>query len=229
MREHVGGDRRPDGRRTGRGRLDHRCQPAVAGPHRARSSASHGWRACSPPPAGRCSPSNTACCSGTCSRAPAARRCARAWTQMPNPEYQRLLRCGPAELRERLPGGGTPTVATLIADLDDAALRAAVRNLGGHDLAALGDAFAAIEDDPPDGHLRLHHQGLRTGHRGPPAKPLRPAHRIASSPNSPPRLGADPQPPVGTIPGRLREPQRSAPTPHGGCAADNRRPCRTRP
>ncbi len=25
--------------------------------------------------------------------------------QMPNPEYQRLLRCGPAELRERLPGG----------------------------------------------------------------------------------------------------------------------------
>ena len=68
--------------------------------------------------------------------------------QMPNPEYQRLLRCGPAELRERLPGGDA-AVATLIADLDAAALRAAVRNLGGHDLAALGDAFAAIEDDRP--------------------------------------------------------------------------------
>ena len=25
---------------------------------------------------------------------------------MPNPEYQRLLRCDPAELRDRLPGGG---------------------------------------------------------------------------------------------------------------------------
>jgi pyruvate dehydrogenase E1 component len=67
---------------------------------------------------------------------------------MPNPEYQRLLRCHPDELRHRLPGGGEP-VAALIAGLDDTTLAAAIRNLGGHDLAALDDAYDAIDDDRP--------------------------------------------------------------------------------
>ncbi len=67
---------------------------------------------------------------------------------MPNPEYQRLLRCDAAELRRRLPGGEEP-IAGLIAGLDDAALAAAVRNLGGHDLAALDAAYGAIDDDRP--------------------------------------------------------------------------------
>ena len=67
---------------------------------------------------------------------------------MPNPEYQRLLRCPPDELRRRLPGGDEP-LARLIADLDDAALAAAIRNLGGHDLAALDEAFGAIDDSRP--------------------------------------------------------------------------------
>jgi pyruvate dehydrogenase E1 component len=67
---------------------------------------------------------------------------------MPNPEYQRLLRCPPDELRRRLPGGDS-SIAGLIAGLDDAALAAAIRNLGGHDLAALDDAYQAIEDDRP--------------------------------------------------------------------------------
>jgi pyruvate dehydrogenase E1 component len=67
---------------------------------------------------------------------------------MPNPEYQRLLRCDAAELRRRLPGGDE-SIAGLIAGLDDAALAAAIRNLGGHDLAALDDAYRAIEDDRP--------------------------------------------------------------------------------
>ena len=67
---------------------------------------------------------------------------------MPNPEYQRLLRCDAAELRRRRPGGEEP-VAGLIAGLDDAALAAAIRNLGGHDLAALDAAFGAIDDDRP--------------------------------------------------------------------------------
>ena len=38
---------------------------------------------------------------------------------MPNPEYQRLLRCHPDELRQRLPGGDE-ALAKLVADLDDA-------------------------------------------------------------------------------------------------------------
>jgi pyruvate dehydrogenase E1 component len=67
---------------------------------------------------------------------------------MPNPEYQRLLRCTPAQLRERLPGSD-PALAELVAGLDDTTLHAAVRNLGGHDLAALGDALGAIDDSRP--------------------------------------------------------------------------------
>ncbi|MFC4950575.1 transketolase-like TK C-terminal-containing protein [Pseudonocardia sp. GCM10023141] len=67
---------------------------------------------------------------------------------MPNPEYQRLLRCTPAQLRERVPGDDA-ALAALVADLDDDTLYAAVRNLGGHDLDALGSAFAAIDDTMP--------------------------------------------------------------------------------
>jgi pyruvate dehydrogenase E1 component len=67
---------------------------------------------------------------------------------MPNPEYQRLLRCDAEELRRRLPGGD-PSIAGLIAGLDDAALAAAIRNLGGHDLGALDAAYDAIDDNRP--------------------------------------------------------------------------------
>jgi pyruvate dehydrogenase E1 component len=71
---------------------------------------------------------------------------------MPNPEYQRLLRCRPADLRDRLPGPGGPQAGQLrelLAGVGDAELHAAFRGLGGHDLAALGDAFAAIDDSRP--------------------------------------------------------------------------------
>jgi pyruvate dehydrogenase E1 component len=67
---------------------------------------------------------------------------------MSNPEYQRLLRCTPEQLRERLPNE-SPELRALVGGLDDATLYAAVRNLGGHDLAALADAFAAIDDSRP--------------------------------------------------------------------------------
>ncbi|HET6509909.1 MAG TPA: pyruvate dehydrogenase [Baekduia sp.] len=73
--------------------------------------------------------------------------------QMPNEEYQRLLRSTPAELRERLPGGGrgSKDVAKLVGDLEDDELLRAIRDLGGHDLADLRDAFAqadAVTDRP---------------------------------------------------------------------------------
>lgn len=70
---------------------------------------------------------------------------------MPNPEYQRLLRCTASELRERLPGTGTDAgdISTLIEGLDDATLLAAIRNLGGHDLNTLRQAFAQIDDTRP--------------------------------------------------------------------------------
>lgn len=70
---------------------------------------------------------------------------------MPNPEYQRLLRCAAPELRQRLPGDGpdAAAVAALIAELEDGLLLRAIANLGGHDIAALQDAYAAIDDSRP--------------------------------------------------------------------------------
>ncbi|GAA4323075.1 pyruvate dehydrogenase [Klenkia terrae] len=70
---------------------------------------------------------------------------------MTNPEYQRMLRRTAAELREHLPGDGegAAAVAGLIAGVADEDLVAAVRNLGGHDLAALRAAFGQIDDTRP--------------------------------------------------------------------------------
>jgi pyruvate dehydrogenase E1 component len=73
--------------------------------------------------------------------------------QMPNDEYQRLLRSPVAELRERMPGSGRGRreIERILRELDDAALRAALRDLGGHDLADLLDAFRradAVKDRP---------------------------------------------------------------------------------
>ena len=62
---------------------------------------------------------------------------------MPNEEYQRLLRSHVAELRERLPGAGRGRreLERLVKQLDDAELAGAIRDLAGHDLADLLDAF----------------------------------------------------------------------------------------
>ena len=70
---------------------------------------------------------------------------------MPNPEYQRLLRCSASDLRDRLPGKGSDAaaIAELIADLDDLMLTESIRNLGGHDLDALREAYAQIDDTRP--------------------------------------------------------------------------------
>ncbi|GAA0964080.1 transketolase-like TK C-terminal-containing protein [Actinocorallia libanotica] len=71
--------------------------------------------------------------------------------EMPNAEYQRLLRCDVAELRRRLPGTGPDVgrIAELIGGVEDAALKHALANLGGHDFGALDEAFSAIDDTRP--------------------------------------------------------------------------------
>ncbi len=71
--------------------------------------------------------------------------------RMTNPEYQRLLRHSPQRLRELVPGEGADAaeVAHLLDEVDDATLTAAIRNLGGHDLQALAESFAAIDDTKP--------------------------------------------------------------------------------
>lgn len=75
----------------------------------------------------------------------------RRIVDMPNPEYQRLLRCAADELRERLPGAGddASTIRSVIDSVDDATLLAAIRNLGGHDIEALRQAYSAIDDTRP--------------------------------------------------------------------------------
>jgi pyruvate dehydrogenase E1 component len=71
--------------------------------------------------------------------------------EMSNAEYQRLLRRAPGELRDTLPGDGpgAAAIGALIADVPDEQLVAAVRNLGGHDLGALRDAYGRIDDSRP--------------------------------------------------------------------------------
>ncbi|GAB3307988.1 pyruvate dehydrogenase [Geodermatophilus aquaeductus] len=70
---------------------------------------------------------------------------------MGNAEYQRLLRRTAEEVRRELPGEapGAAAIAGLVAGVPDAELLAAVRNLGGHDLAALREAFSRIDDTRP--------------------------------------------------------------------------------
>ncbi len=69
--------------------------------------------------------------------------------EMPNEEYQRLLRCDERELRSRLPGEGRdgPMIRRLLADLDGDEIRAGLRDLGGHDLAAVLDGLARCDAD----------------------------------------------------------------------------------
>lgn len=71
--------------------------------------------------------------------------------EMSNPEYQRLLRCSADELRLRLPGGGADAdgIRALLDTVDDPILLRAIRNLGGHDLEALREAYAQIDDTRP--------------------------------------------------------------------------------
>jgi pyruvate dehydrogenase E1 component len=73
--------------------------------------------------------------------------------RMPNDEYQRLLRSPAAELRQRLPGEGKARreIERIVRELDDAELSAALRDLGGHDLADLLGAYRqadAVKDRP---------------------------------------------------------------------------------
>jgi pyruvate dehydrogenase E1 component len=70
---------------------------------------------------------------------------------MSNPEFQRMLRRTPAEVRDHLPGDGpgAGAIRGLIGSISDDVLAEAIRNLGGHDLTALREAFASIDDDRP--------------------------------------------------------------------------------
>ena len=67
---------------------------------------------------------------------------------MSNEEYQRMLRCPPSELRDRLIGEGRKrrSIQRVIHEMDDAEVAGAIRDLGGHDLADLLGAFDRADE-----------------------------------------------------------------------------------
>jgi pyruvate dehydrogenase E1 component len=84
-------------------------------------------------------------------RVPGGEALRRRIDEMSNPEYQRLLRHTATDLRSKLPGQGpdAPQIAALLSGLSDTDLEGVFRNLGGHDVASIRDAFAAIDDTRP--------------------------------------------------------------------------------
>jgi pyruvate dehydrogenase E1 component len=71
---------------------------------------------------------------------------------MPNEEYQRMLRAGPAQTAERILAAGdllpgASELKALLDEIDPAELAAAVRDLGGHDIGLLVDTFRAVDAD----------------------------------------------------------------------------------
>ncbi len=70
--------------------------------------------------------------------------------EMPNEEYQRMLRAHVDELPARILGESSdPELRALLASLEPAVLADAIRDLGGHDLGLLVDTFAAVDDQRP--------------------------------------------------------------------------------
>jgi pyruvate dehydrogenase E1 component len=73
----------------------------------------------------------------------------KAWLdRVSNVDYAALTYLGGAAWRERLLKEA-PGAAPILARRDDAALAALMTNLGGHDMAALVEAFDAAQDDVP--------------------------------------------------------------------------------
>ncbi|MER7002811.1 pyruvate dehydrogenase [Dactylosporangium sp. NPDC000555] len=90
--------------------------------------------------------------------------------EMSNAEYQRLLRHPIERLRDLLPGHGpdATSITTLLSDVDDDELARALRNLGGHDLEAILDAFDRIDDSRPTIILAYTLKGYRLASEGHP-------------------------------------------------------------
>ena len=69
---------------------------------------------------------------------------------MPNEEYQRMLRVDASEIAERIIGvGGNDELRSLLSSLRTAELADAVRDLGGHDIGLLIDTYRTIDPTRP--------------------------------------------------------------------------------
>ena len=93
--------------------------------------------------------------------------------RMSEQEYRELLGARGMELRRRLagPGAAGVGVAGLLETLTDEQIHAALRDLGGHDLALLIDAFDEIADDRPTVLFAHVHDAWTRGPAGPDLRP----------------------------------------------------------
>ncbi|GAB3779007.1 pyruvate dehydrogenase [Nocardioides ungokensis] len=74
----------------------------------------------------------------------------RRLEDMPNEEYQRMLRVDSSEVAGRIMGeGGSAQLRALLEEVPSVQLAAAVRDLGGHDLGLLVDTFRALDTTRP--------------------------------------------------------------------------------
>jgi pyruvate dehydrogenase E1 component len=152
---------------------------------------------------------------------PAATRCAPASTRCPTrvpapPALHRRPAAGPPARRRLAHDDGD--LRALVDGLDDATLRAAVRNLGGHDLDALGEAFRAIDDTRPTVIFAYTVKGHGLATEG----TRRTTRRCSPRPSSRSSRAARHRPgrPVGAVPGRLGR---------GRAVREHRRPAAPRP
>ncbi|WP_404352387.1 pyruvate dehydrogenase [Phycicoccus jejuensis] len=74
----------------------------------------------------------------------------RRLEDMPNEEYQRLLRVGPSEVKQRIVGrSGTGELTDLVDSVPAEDLARAVRDLGGHDIGLLLDSYRTVDTTRP--------------------------------------------------------------------------------
>jgi pyruvate dehydrogenase E1 component len=74
----------------------------------------------------------------------------RRLEEMPNEEYQRMLRVAPAEIAGRiLSHGGSDELEGLVRGIPEYELAVAIRDLGGHDLGLLLDTYRAVDTHRP--------------------------------------------------------------------------------
>lgn len=70
--------------------------------------------------------------------------------EMPNEEYQRLLRADSGELVDRIAGEtGSSTLRELVSSIPTAQLAEAIRDLGGHDIGLLTDTYRTLDPTRP--------------------------------------------------------------------------------
>ena len=140
--------------------------------------------------------------------------------EMTNPEYQRLLRCDPAELRERLPGrDGTPRARELVggARRRHPARRRPQPRRPRPRRPARGLPRPSTTRRPTV-IFAYTVKGYGLADRGPPAEPLVAADRRPSSASWPPQLGSDPADPWAPFAPDSAAGPRCAPQAADGCS-----------